>query len=255
MSTRFIPLFISCRLHHEVTFYTLEYAKMTWYYYGENSERNGPHSIPEMRAFVRSGIIRRETIVENANGESASAGTIQGFDFPPEPELESSSARIASTGLENQKTKSKSGEIKTEPLLPLILFAVIIGCIIIVWGIFWGIVGHAISGRFAGFLIGAYIGVSCFGSLSFWSDVKDMLEGILFGSWKTLCDQIRQEGLIRGFLWFIVLMPIVIPTRLAWDTPQYIIKHSLKFPGIAITGLKDHYKLILKRYKRNKFRK
>ena len=61
---------------------------MDWYYYDENGEKNGPYSVPEIKDFVKRGIITRETTIENANGRSALAGTMKGFDFPPEPESE-----------------------------------------------------------------------------------------------------------------------------------------------------------------------
>jgi DnaJ-class molecular chaperone len=55
---------------------------MDWFYYDENGKKNGPYSVSEMKAFAKHGVIKRDTFIENANGKSALAGDIQGFEFP-----------------------------------------------------------------------------------------------------------------------------------------------------------------------------
>ena len=57
---------------------------MDWYYYSDNGEKIGPFKVKEIRDHVKNGIIQKNTILENANGRSAAAGTIKGLDFPPE---------------------------------------------------------------------------------------------------------------------------------------------------------------------------
>ena len=56
---------------------------MSWYYYDE-SGKNGPFSVQQIRELVKRGIIKRKTVIENADGRSALAETMR-LDFPPEP--------------------------------------------------------------------------------------------------------------------------------------------------------------------------
>jgi len=50
---------------------------MDWFYYNEKGEKIGAVNVSQLRDLVKRGIITRETIIENANGQSAKAGTIQ----------------------------------------------------------------------------------------------------------------------------------------------------------------------------------
>jgi len=59
-------------------------VKMDWYYYNEADERIGALSVPQVKELVKAGVITRNTRIENVNGKSALAGTMAGFEFPPE---------------------------------------------------------------------------------------------------------------------------------------------------------------------------
>ena len=53
-----------------------------WFYYNENGEKTGPLSVPEMKELTKRGVIKRDTFIENTNGQSDIAGNIRGFEFP-----------------------------------------------------------------------------------------------------------------------------------------------------------------------------
>ena len=60
-----------------------------WYYYNESGEKVGPVSSTTLKELTRQGLVKRETKVENSNGRSALAGSINGLTFgetkQPEP--------------------------------------------------------------------------------------------------------------------------------------------------------------------------
>ena len=53
-----------------------------WYYYNKNGERVGPIKTEVLKLLAQQGIITRETVVENTNGRSAIAGSMNGLAFP-----------------------------------------------------------------------------------------------------------------------------------------------------------------------------
>jgi len=74
-------------LHFDVPWNSLERnTKMSWFYYNEKGEKIGPFDVSQMKDLAKRGIVTRETMIENANGRSAKAGTMKGFEFPSEPE-------------------------------------------------------------------------------------------------------------------------------------------------------------------------
>ena len=62
-----------------------------WYYYNNNDEKIGPVSATTLKELVQQGLVTRETKIENGNGRSALAGSINGLTFPdtipPQPEI------------------------------------------------------------------------------------------------------------------------------------------------------------------------
>ena len=58
---------------------------MDWYYYNEKGEKIGAFSVTQIRELVKQGVIKWGTVIENANGRQALAGTMKGLDFPQEP--------------------------------------------------------------------------------------------------------------------------------------------------------------------------
>ena len=55
---------------------------MDWFYYNENGQRIGPISAAVLKELVKAGVIKHETVIENANGRSSRAGDVKGLDFP-----------------------------------------------------------------------------------------------------------------------------------------------------------------------------
>ena len=62
-----------------------------WYYYNDDDEKVGPISSTVLKELTRQGLVKRETKIENTNGRSALAGSINGLTFPdptpPKPEV------------------------------------------------------------------------------------------------------------------------------------------------------------------------
>ena len=48
---------------------------MDWYYYNENGEKVGAFTVKQIRELVSKGVIKRDTVIENANGRSQTAGS------------------------------------------------------------------------------------------------------------------------------------------------------------------------------------
>ena len=59
-----------------------------WYYYDKNGEKIGPITTSALKAIAAQGHITPETVIENRNGRSVVAGTVNGLTFPkPAPHI------------------------------------------------------------------------------------------------------------------------------------------------------------------------
>jgi hypothetical protein len=57
---------------------------MDWFFYDTNGKKHGAYSVAVIKALAESGVITPDTIIENANGRSAKAGTMKGLKFLPQ---------------------------------------------------------------------------------------------------------------------------------------------------------------------------
>lgn len=53
-----------------------------WFYFNKTGEKVGPISTTALKSLARQGLITPETKIENANGRSAIAGSVNGLEFP-----------------------------------------------------------------------------------------------------------------------------------------------------------------------------
>ena len=57
---------------------------MDWYYYTDEGKKTGPISASALKQLAKCGVIKRNTVIENASGRSQLAGETKGLEFSDE---------------------------------------------------------------------------------------------------------------------------------------------------------------------------